>query len=46
MVALIGLEDRVIAQLYTLGKTFVASGCACLSTCQYELLDELIFTAL
>jgi hypothetical protein len=44
MVALLGLEDRVIAQLYTFYKAFVASGssCACVSTCQCELLDELI----
>lgn len=28
----LGLEDRVIAQLYTFDKAFGASGCACLST--------------
>jgi 7-keto-8-aminopelargonate synthetase-like enzyme len=42
MVALLELEDRVIAQLYMFYKAFGASGCGCLSTCQYELLDELI----
>jgi 7-keto-8-aminopelargonate synthetase-like enzyme len=45
VLALLGMEDRVIAQLYTFDKAFAASGCACLSTCQYKLLDELIPTA-
>ena len=45
MVALLGLEGRVIVQLFMFDKVLAASGCACLSTCQYELLNELIPTA-
>jgi hypothetical protein len=37
MVAPLGLEDRVLARLHTFGKTLVAPGGACLSTCQSEL---------
>jgi len=37
MVALLGLEDRVLARLHTFGKALAASGGACLYTCQYEL---------
>ena len=33
VVVRLGLEDHVIAQLYTFDKAFGASGCACLSTC-------------
>jgi 7-keto-8-aminopelargonate synthetase-like enzyme len=33
MVALVALEDRVLTQLYTLGKALAASGGACPSTC-------------
>ena len=37
MVALLGLEDRVLARLHTFGKALAASGGACLSTCLFEL---------
>jgi 8-amino-7-oxononanoate synthase len=37
MVALLGLEDRVLARLHTFGKALAASGGACVSPCQYVL---------
>ena len=46
IVALLGLEDRVLARFHSFGKALAASGGACLSTCQcqYEL-SELVPTA-
>ena len=45
MIALLYLEDQMLARLYTSGKARAAQNGASLFSCQYEFSDELVPTA-